>query len=105
MRRGEVWLAALDPRVGSENQEGKPCLIVSPDRMIEGLSTIIVAPFSGGSRATSFRPSVRLGDADRIISLEQIRAVDKSRLLRRLGRLDDKAVTQSLATLRWMFAE
>ena len=105
MRRGEIWLVSLDQTVGSEIQKTRPCLVVSPDVKVEGLRTVIVAPLISRSRATSFRPSVRFRDIDGLIMLDQIRTVDKSRLVRRLGRVDDNTLVQALAMLRWMFAE
>lgn len=105
MRRGEVWLVGLDPTVGSESRKARPCLIVAPEAMIEGLRTVIVAPLTSRGRAASFRPPVRFQSTDGLILLDQIRAVDKKRLLRRLGRVDDKTLTSTLEMLRWIFSE
>jgi mRNA interferase MazF len=105
MRRGEVWLVALDPVVGSEIQKTRPCLLVAPDVMIKGLRTVIVVPLTSRGRATSFRPHVAFKGVPGLIMLDQIRTVDKSRLLRRLGKVEDRVLANVLAMLRWIFAE
>jgi mRNA interferase MazF len=73
--------------------------------MIDGLRTIIVVPLTSHSRTTSFRRPVRFRGVDGLILLDQIRTVDKSRLLRRLGHVDHATLAPALAVLRWMFAE
>jgi mRNA interferase MazF len=105
MRRGEVWWVALDPTVGSEVQKTRPCLIVSPDVMVDGLRTIIVAPLTSQSRATSFRPQVRFKGTAGLILLDQLRAVHKTRLRNRMGRVSDATLAQALSMLRWIFSE
>jgi len=105
MRRGEVWWVALDPTVGSEVRKTRPCLIVSPDIMISGLRTVIVAPLTSRGHAASFRPSVRFRGINGLILLDQVRTVDKSRVTKRIGRVDDKALMNALAMLRWIFTE
>jgi mRNA interferase MazF len=105
MRRGEVWLVALDPTVGSEIRKTRPCLIVSPDVLVQGLRTVIVAPLTSRGRQASFRPQVRFKGTDGLIILDQIRAVDKTRLVRRVGRVDDPTLAAALAMLRWIFTE
>ena len=105
MRRGEVWWVELDPTVGGEIRKTRPCLIVSPDVMISGLRTVIVAPLTSRGHGASFRPSVRFKGTNGLILLDQVRTVDKSRLTKRIGRVDDKALAKSLTMLRWIFAE
>lgn len=105
MRRGDVWLVALDPTVGGEMRKTRPCLLVSPDVMVRGLRTIIVVPLTSRGRSTSFRPSVAFRDVPGLIVLDQLCAVDKTRLLRRLGKVDDKTLSDALAMLRWIFSD
>ena len=103
--RGEVWLAAFDPTVGAEIQKTRPCVILSPPEMNERLRTIIGAPMTIGSRPAPSRiPSYFQGQAGFIL-LEQIRALDKRRLSRRLGNISADALTLALATLREIFEE
>jgi mRNA interferase MazF len=83
--RGEVWLATLDPTIGSETQKTHPCLIVSPPEMNDRLPTIIAAPMTTGSRPAPFHIPVRFQCRSGLILLEQVRALDKRRLIRRLG--------------------
>ena len=105
MRRGEIWLVALDPTVGSEIQKTRPCLVVSPDVMIKGLRTVIVATLTSGGRQTTFRLPITFKGVPGMIVLDQLRTVDKTRLLRRLGNPDDKLLADALAMLRWIFSE
>ncbi len=105
MKRGEVWLVALDPTVGSEIQKTRPCLLVSPDVMIQGLRTVIVVPLTSRGHAASFRISASFKGVSGLLVLDQLRTVDKKTLLRRVGKLDGKTVDAALAMLRWIFAE
>jgi mRNA interferase MazF len=105
VRRGEVWLAALDPTVGSEIRKTRPCLIVSPDDLNEAVRTIVVAPMTTGSRAAPFRVPVRFQDKDGLILPEQLRALDRRRLVKRLGAIEPETLTALLAVLRELFAE
>jgi mRNA interferase MazF len=101
VNRGEVWLVALDPTVGSEIQKTRPCVVISPREMNRYVRTVLIAPFTTGSHPVSFRIPVRQG----LILLDQIRAVDKSRLVKRAGTLDAKTLTSVLDTLRAIFEE
>lgn len=105
VRRGEVWLAALDPTVGSEIQKTRPCVIVSPPEMHDWLRTVIVAPMTSQSKAAPYRIGVVFqGKAD-LILLDQIRTIDKARLLKRLGNVDAASLSTALSTLQDVFAE
>jgi mRNA interferase MazF len=105
MRRGEVWWIALDPTIGSEIQKTRPCLIVSPNVMVGGLRTVLVAPLTSKGHATSFRPPVSLRGTSGLILLDQLRAVDKSRFRNRMGKVSDETLANALAMLRWIFAD
>jgi mRNA interferase MazF len=100
-----VWLAAIDPTIGSEIQKTHPCLIVSPLEMNDRLPTIIAAPMTTGSRPAPSRIPVRFQGRSGLILLEQIRALDKRRLIRRLGTLGRDTMSRTLARLREMFEE
>lgn len=104
MKQGEVWWVALDPTIGSEIQKTRPCLIVSPDVMIAGLRTVTVAPMTSSGRTTSFRPRVEFRGTRGLVLLDQVRTVDKKRLLSRMGRLDDKVLIEALSMLQWIFS-
>jgi mRNA interferase MazF len=104
VKRGEVWLAALDPTIGSEIQKTRPCLIVSPDEMNEGLRTMIVAPLTTGSRPAPFRVDVRYKGKDGLVLLDQIRTIDRVRLIKRSGAVHATTLDQVLAVLNEMFA-
>jgi mRNA interferase MazF len=104
VRRGEVWLAALDPTVGSEIQKTRPCLIVSPDEMNAHLRTATVVPMTTGSRPAPFRISVRFKGKDGLLLPDQMRTIDTGRLVTRLGRVDAATLAAVLAVLREMFA-
>lgn len=104
-RRGEVWLVGLDPGRGREIRKTRPCLVVSPDELNEGLSTVIVAPMTTGGHAYPFRLPCRFKKTNGFVVLDQLRTVDRDRLVRKLGRLPARSVTRVLATVRAMFEE
>lgn len=103
--RGEVWLTALDPTVGSEIQKTRPCVVVSPPEMHDHLRTVTVAPMTTGSRPAPFRVPLRFEGRAGLILLDQLRTLDKQRLVRRLGAVERATLRMTLARLRDMFAE
>lgn len=102
--RFEVHLVRLDPTEGHEIQKTRPCLVISPDEMNHHLGTVIVAPMSTKGRPYPTRVPVRFKRRSGQIVLDQIRTVDKTRLVKRLGRLDDRTAEKVLALLAEMFA-
>ncbi len=104
MRRGEVWLCTLNPTIGREIQKTRPCLIVSPDELNQRSPVMIVAPLTSGSRPARFRVAVQFGGKDGLILPDQIRTLDRQRLVKRLGAVDDSTLSAVLAILTDMFA-
>lgn len=102
--RGEVWLAALDPTVGSEIQKTRPCVIVSPPEMHDHLRTVIVAPMTTGSKPAPYRVAVGFGGKKGLILADQIRTLDKARLVKRAGAVSPKVLSSVLAVLQETFA-
>ena len=105
VERFEVYLVNLDPTVGSEIKKMRPCLIISPDEMNRWIATVIVAPMTTGGRPYPTRVACRFQGKDGQVVLDQIRTVDKSRLVRRLGTIKEPTREDVLATLAQMFAE
>lgn len=104
MKRGEIWLVALDPTVGSEIKKSRPCVIVSPPELNQHLRTVIVAPMTSKSFVAPFRVPVTHSGTKGLIVLDQIRTVDKVRLVKRLGALNSKTLSTVLITLQEVFA-
>jgi mRNA interferase MazF len=102
--RFDVYLVILDPTAGSEMQKTRPCLVVSPDEMNHAIATVIVAPMTTKGRPYPTRVRCRFEGVEGHVALDQLRAVDKARLVRRLGRIADDAQEAVLATLAEMFA-
>lgn len=102
--RGEIWLVNLDPTVGSEIRKSRPCIIVSPPEMHDHLRTVIVAPMTTGARTAPFRIPITFGGKKGLILLDQIRTLDKIRLVRRLGAASNATLTATLRTLQEVFA-
>ncbi len=104
MKRGEIWLVSLDPTVGSEIQKSRPCVIVSPAELNDHLRTVIVAPMTSKGFAAPFRIPVTHAGTEGLILLDQLRTVDKVRLVRKRGALSAKVLAKTLATLQEVFA-
>ena len=104
VNRFEVYLVNLDPTVGSEIQKTRPCLVVSPDEMNHNIHTVIVAPLTTKGKDYPSRVACRFKAKDGQVVLDQIRTVDRARLLRKLGRLDRKTSARVLEVLQEMFA-
>jgi mRNA interferase MazF len=105
VKRFEVYLVRLDPTQGSEIQKTRPCAIVSPDQMNRHIQTIIVSPMTtkGGKYPT--RVECEFGGKQGQIVLDQIRTVDKTRLVKRLGELDRETQEEVLRVLAEIFAK
>jgi mRNA interferase MazF len=85
VKRGEVWLVNLDPTVGSEIQKTRPCAVISPPEIHDYLRTALIAPMTTGSHPAPFRIPVRHDGKRGLILLDQMRAVDNARLVKRAG--------------------
>jgi mRNA interferase MazF len=104
MNRFDVYLVALDPTLGSEIKKTRPCLIVSPDESNRHLVTVIVAPMTTKGRDYPTRVACRFQGKRGQIVLDQLRSVDKARLVKRLGRIGPSVQSTVLAALAEMFA-
>ena len=103
-RRDEVWLIGLDPSKGTEIKKTRPCLVISPDEMNEPLQTVLVAPMTTTLRTYPTRVSVTFQNKTGQIALDQLRAVDRQRLVRRLGVVSTKTADAVSNVLMEMFA-
>jgi len=103
--RGDVHLIRLDPTLGSEIQKTRPCVIVSPDELNAHLRTIIIAPMTTGGRAYPWRIRCRYQRRSGYVVLDQLRTVDRERLVKRLGALSIETMTEVLDALQEMFAQ
>lgn len=105
VKRGDIWLAALDPTVGAEIQKTRPCVIVSPPEIHDWLRTVLVVPMTTGSHPAPFRVPVGFGGKKGLILPEQMRALDKARLVKRMGKVDAATLSALLGVLRDTFEE
>jgi mRNA interferase MazF len=105
VKRFDVFLVNLDPTVGHETKKSRPCLVISPDELNRNISTVIVAPMTTKGRNYPTRVSCSFHGKKGQILLEQMRAVDKIRLIKRLGRIDSYVQTQVFSVLSELFSE
>ncbi len=101
--QGQVWLVNLDPTVGSEIRKTRPAIIVSPDELNEHLRTVIVVQLTTG-RAYPFRVPTRVGGKSGLAAVDQLRTVDKRRLVKQIGNMKRPTLQKILATISDMFA-
>ena len=104
VKRGQIWLVNLDPTVGSEIKKSRPCVVISPPEMHDYLRTVIVAPMTTGSHPAPFRIPVSHDGKDGLILLDQIRTVDKVRLVSHFGKLLPKTLKRLLDAMQEMFS-
>ncbi|MGJ3253880.1 MAG: type II toxin-antitoxin system PemK/MazF family toxin [Elainellaceae cyanobacterium] len=105
VKRFEVYLINLDPTLGTEIRKTRPCLIISPDEMNRYISTVIVAPMTTKGTSYPTRIPCRFDGKDGQIVLDQIRTVDKIRLIKRIGKISKTAQRLVLDSLADLFAE
>ena len=102
-RRDEVWLASLDPTQGHEMRKTRPCLVISPDEMNRSLATVIVAPMTTVDRNYPTRVSSTFQGRRGQIALDQMRAMDRPRLVAKLGAISAKTAEAVSAALVEIF--
>ncbi len=105
MTRGDVHVVRLEPTLGSEIQKTRPCVIVSPDELNVHLRTVIVAPMTTSGRAYPWRIRCRFQRRVGYVVLDQLRTVDRERLVKRVGTLPPEVMAEVLGGLLEMFAE
>ncbi|MEH2193156.1 MAG: type II toxin-antitoxin system PemK/MazF family toxin [Nostoc sp.] len=105
VNRFDVFLVNLDPTIGSEIQKTRPCLVISPDEINRYIATVIVAPMTTKGQSYPTRVACQFQGKDGQIVLDQIRTVDKTRLVKKLGQIDSNEQKAVLGTLAEMFAE
>lgn len=105
IKRFEVYLVNLDPSLGREMKKTRPCLVVSPDDMNQYISTVIVAPMTTKGQSYPTRVACRFHNKEGQIVLDQLRTVDKIRLVKLLGRISPTTQKEVLKVLGEMFAE
>jgi mRNA interferase MazF len=103
-QRDEVWLVVLHPTQGAEIQKTRPCLVISPDEVNQNLRTVIIAPMTTVTRPYPTRVAVRFQGKRGQVALDQLRTVDRQRLVRMLGAVSAKTAQDVSATLLEMFA-
>ncbi len=104
IKRFDVFLVNLDPTVGSEIQKSRPCVVISPDEMNRNIRTVIIAPMTTKGRDYPTRIPVRFAGKSGQVVLDQIRTIDKSRLIKNLGKLKPEQSETILSVLQEMAA-
>ncbi|GAB3729421.1 type II toxin-antitoxin system PemK/MazF family toxin [Spirosoma lituiforme] len=103
VNRFDVWLVSLDPTKGSEIAKTRPCVIISPDPVNRYLNTVIIAPLTSTQKPYPTRVDCQFDGRDGQVALDQVRTIDKSRLLKKIGQLGDAVSQQLCTTLVAMF--
>jgi mRNA interferase MazF len=104
IERFNIFLVRLDPTAGAETAKTRPCVVISPDELNRAVSTVIIAPMTTTRRGWPTRVGISFQGKTGEIAVDQIRAVDKLRLVKRLGKLDSKTANAVLNTLGELFA-
>lgn len=102
--RFEIWLVTLDPTKGSEIQKTRPCIIISPNEINRWLRTVIIAPMTTSQRTYPSRVSIHFQDKEGQVALDQLRTIDKSRLIKKLGAANKITGAEISKTLVEMFS-
>jgi len=101
--RGDVWLVNLDPTIGSEIRKSRPCVVISPPELNDHLKTVIVALMTSQGFQAPFRIQLTFQGKACLVLLDQLRSIDKSRLNKKLGRLQSKTLNATLQKLHELF--
>jgi mRNA interferase MazF len=104
IQRGDVLLVNLDPARGSEIRKTRPCVVISPNELNDNLSTCIVAPMTTGGHTFPFRVGCRFKGKSGHIVLDQLRTIERDRVVRLLGRVPEATLGSTLSVLQEMFS-
>jgi mRNA interferase MazF len=103
MNKFDVYTVNLDPTMGVEIKKTRPCVIISPDEMNQYIGTVIIAPMTTSKKMYKSRVNIKFQGKDNQIVLDQVRAVDKQRLLKQIGKITEKNSQSVCNTLIQMF--
>ncbi len=101
----EIYWIDLEPTKGSELQKVRPCVVISPNEMNHNINTVIIAPLTSTSKKYPSRVEVMLEGRTSWIVLDQIRCVDKSRMEKKVGVLEEKSITEVKNIIREMLVD
>jgi len=104
IKRFDVYLANLDPAVGSEIKKARPCLVISPDEMNRNIRTVIIAPMTSAQKEYPTRVFCTFQKKKGQIVLDQLRTIDKARLIKKIGTIDSKEQLEVISILQRLFA-
>jgi mRNA interferase MazF len=105
MKQYEVFIIALDPTIGHEIKKTRPGVIISPDEMNDNIGTIIIAPMTTKSHNYPSRIGIKFMKKEGWIMLDQIRCIDKGRLIKKLGNIGEKEIKKVKETMKEMFVD
>jgi len=105
IRQYEVYLITLDPTIGHEIKKARPCVIISPDEMNKNISTVIIAPMTTQSHFYPTRIPLKFTGKEAWIVLDQLRTVDRKRLIKKLGKIGQKTINQVKSIIREMLVD
>lgn len=101
----DIFLISLDPTIGHEIKKSRPCVIISPDEMNKYISTVIIAPMTSKSHSYPTRIPIKFMGKNGWIVLDQLRTVDKKRLIKKFGRLDQKTTDKIKSVIKQMLVD
>lgn len=105
IRQYEVYFISLDPDIGHEIKKARPCVIISPDEMNKNISTVIIAPMTTQSLFYPTRIPLKFTGKEAWIVLDQLRTVDRKRLIKKLGKIDQKIINQVKPIIKEMLVD
>jgi mRNA interferase MazF len=105
MKQYEVFLIALDPTIGHEIKKSRPCVIISPNEMNDHIGTVIIAPMTTKSHDYPSRISIKFMKKNGWIMIDQIRCIDKSRLIKKIGIIDNAEILKVKNTIKEMLVD
>jgi mRNA interferase MazF len=105
IKQYDIYLINLDPTVGREIKKSRPCIIISPDEMNKFIGTIIIAPMTTKSKFYPTRIEITFQEKKGSVVLDQIRTVDKSRLIKKLGTTDFKTIQKIKGIIKEMLVD